>query len=244
METLLTLLADASGSTPGVGTVVPTPWIYEYAWPISCLKARFVPHNPFGVNTPIPPGNIIAPDSNLPFVGGPQASPLTGQRNHPARFLVATDYNYAPPAGQVTWDVQGVSPNGRTVILTNVRCAKLVYTALILYPSLWDPLFTEAMVAYLASQTALAIWSKKDRKFGLEVRAQQIAIAKEKITAARVMDGNEGWFSSDIHVDWMEFRRSAGRFGYGGRGGWGEDGIGVLGYGWDALSFGDGGTAY
>jgi hypothetical protein len=114
---------------------------------------------------------------------------------------------------------------------------------MIIYPSLWDALFEEAMVAYLASQTALAIWSKKDRKFGMAVRAQQIAIAKEKVAAARATDGNEGFASVDLRVDWMQFRRSGGSFGLGGRG-YGDDGIGVLGYGWDALSFGGEGDPY
>jgi len=176
----LTLLADATGNTPNVGTLVPHPWIYEYEYPQDCMKARFVPHHRMGLTAGIPPGNIVAPGANQPFLGGPQGSPLRHARNHPARFLVATDYNYPPPPGQITWEVQGVSPNGRTVILTNVQNAHLIYTALILYPSLWDANFRAAMVAYLASETALAIWSKKDRKFGLQMRSQQIAIAKKK----------------------------------------------------------------
>ena len=205
MQRPLTLLSDASGNTPGVGAIVPYGWLYEYEFPIDCMKARFIPHNPMGITTGIPPGNLVAPGVGLPFLGGPLASPLGGMRNHPARFLVATDYNYAPPPGEITWEVQGVSPNGRTVILTNVQNAILIYTALILYPSLWDANFRAAMVAYLASETALAVWSKKDRKFGLTVRAQQIAIAKEKIAAARVTDGNESFSSVTLRTDWIDF---------------------------------------
>lgn len=236
----LVLLADATGNTANVGTQVPVPWYYEYVYPTDAMKARFVPWN---VNqTPAtPPGNIAIP-TTVPLLTGLGQQPLTGQRLRPARFTVATDFNYPPPPGQITWEVQGVSPQGRTVILTNVKNAQLVYTALMLYPSVWDPLFRGAFVAYLASEVALAL--TKDKKFGLTLRAEQIKIAQQKITQARITDGNEGWYTNDISVDWMRFRNTGGGFGaWGGGGGFGSDGPGCLGYGWDSCSFADG-SAY
>ena len=234
----LLLLADATGQTPNVGALVPTPWIYEYALPIDCMKVRFIPWN-YGQYPSVPPNNIAIPQ-NVPLTTGQGQPQTTGQRLRPARFVIATDPNYPPQPGQLFWEVQGESPQGRTVILTNVQNAKAIYTRLMIYPSVWDPLFREAMVAYLASQVALPL--AKDKKMGMQLRKENIDLAKMKIKEARVVDGNEGFYSSDIRVDWMQTRRTG---GWGStRGGWGDgDGPGGFGGGWDACSFADG-TAY
>ena len=200
------------------------------------MKVRFIPWNLSSPSSGIPPGNIqIQPQT--PLMTGLGQQPLAGQRIIPARFTVATDYNYPAIQGQVTWETQGVSPTSRTVILTNVKTAQVVYTALMPYPSTWDPLFRAAMVAYLASEIALPL--AKDKKFGLTLRGQQIAIAKEKIGQARLTDGNEGFYSSDIQVDWMRTRNVGGAF----RGTDGGLGPGVLGYGYDSCAFSSG-SAY
>jgi hypothetical protein len=235
----LMLLADATGVNPLVGSLVPTPWIYEYAMPPDCMKVRFIPWN-YGQNPAIPTGNIQIPTA-IPLTTGQGAPISTGQRLRPARFVVATDPNYPPQAGQLYWEVQGESPQGRTVILTNVQNAKIIYTRLMIYPSVWDALFREAMVAYLASQIALPL--AKDKKMGMQLRKENIELAKMKIKEARVVDGNEGFYSSDIKVDWMQTRRVG---GWGsGRGGWGDggDGPGGFGGGWDSVSLADG-SAY
>src|SRR5271156_4698178 len=40
----MALLADATGNTPNVGTRVADPqFIYEYAWPIDCVKIIYIP---------------------------------------------------------------------------------------------------------------------------------------------------------------------------------------------------------
>lgn len=239
----LTLLADASGQTANVGAMVPVPWLYEYSYPTDCMKVRFVPWNGPGLNAPIPPQNIQLPQVPLLSGQGNGQQPLTGQRLVPARFTIATDYNYPPPPGQITWEVQGVSPEGRTVVLTNVKQALCVYTALMLYPSVWDVMFRAALVSYLASEVALPL--AKDKKLALTIRGQLIGTVKEKLKAARAVDGNEGVYSSDIPVDWMAFRNSGGWRGsgsFGPGGGFGND-CGVLGYGWDTCAFADG-SAY
>lgn len=238
----LTLLADATGQTPNVGSAVPAPWIYEYAYPSDCMKMRFVPYN-YPPNPGAPSNNIVPANNSAPLMTGLSQQPLVGARLRPARWLEATDFNYPVPPGSVTWETQGVSPQGRTVILTNVQYAIGVYTALMLYPSNWDVLFRSALVAYLGSEVALPLWSVKDRKFGLEMRAQQIAIAKEKITQARLTDGNEGWFNNDHIPDWLKSRDAgAGRGLWGGYGGY-DNGPGIFWGGWDAISWGDG-SAY
>ena len=242
----LTMLADATGQTPNAGALVPPPWIYSYAYPTDCAKARFIPWNQGANNPGAPTGNIVppayvvaaVPNVGAPIVGGLGQQPLTGQRITPARFTIATDPNYPAQPGQITWEVQGLSPQGRTVVLTNVQNALMVYTAVMLYPSLWDALFRGAFVAYLASEVALPL--TKERKFGLQLRSEQIKIAQMKIQQARVSDGNEGWSSSDISVDWMRFRNVGGGYGSWGESGGGGAGPGVLGYGWDNVGFADG----
>jgi hypothetical protein len=234
----LTLLADSSGQTPNVGAQTVPPWRFEYEYPIDCMKARFVPWNPRGVGGAIPAGNIQPPNPQLPLTSGP-VSVLPSVQLRPARFLVATDFNYPPVAGQITWEVQGVSPQGRTVILTNVENASLVYTALMLYPSVWDSLFRAAMVSYLAAEVALPL--AKDKKFGLALRKDNIAILVQKLGQARVANGNEGWATADLAVDWMNVRRTGG--GYGESYSGGEAGAGVLGYGWDSCGGWDAGNS-
>lgn len=229
------LLADASGQNPEVGSKVPVPWRYEYGYPTDCLKVRFIPWNPSVQISPTPPQNIAIPQT--PLMPGLGQQPQAGLRMRVARFQIATDYNYPPPAGQIYWETQGVSPQGRTVVLTDVKNAQCVYTADMVYPSVWDPLFRAALVAYIASEVAGPL--AKDPKFGLTVRAQQIAILKQKVIEARLTDGNESISSSDISVDWMRTRNTGGGQwwnGHGG-GGWGDGG----GYGgYDNLALPDG----
>jgi hypothetical protein len=227
----LTLLADATGQTADVGTLVQVPWRFAYALPQDCVKMRFVIWNPLtGVQIPV--GNITIPTT--PQTTGQGQSPLTGARLTPARFLLGTDPNY-PSAPGVAYDqVQGTSPAGSTVVMTNVEQAVGVFTANIVWPSLWDPLFRQALVAMIASNVVLRLQS--DKKLGMALRREQIAIAKGAINAARVTDGNEAGFANTDHVpDWIRGRYAGGWSGaniYGG--------LGVLGYGYESVGFADG----
>ena len=227
----LTLLADATGQTANVGTMVQVPWRFAYALPQDCVKMRFVVWNPLtGVQIPV--GNITIPTT--PQTTGQGQSPLTGARLTPARFLLGTDPNY-PSAPGVAYDqVQGTSPAGSTVIMTNVEQAVGVFTANIIWPSLWDPMFRQALVAMIASNVVLRLQS--DKKLGMALRREQIAIAKGAINAARVTDGNEAGFANTDHVpDWIRGRYAGGWSGaniYGG--------LGVLGYGYESVGFADG----
>jgi hypothetical protein len=237
----LQLLADATGQTPNVGNQVPWPWTYEYGYPTDCLKMRFIPMNNWMQSSGSPNGNIVPPNSQSPIVAfGPP--PINQLRLIPARFVVSTDFNYIGNTSQGDWwNQQGTSPAGTTVVLTNVFNAWGVYTALMVYPNMWDALFREAMVSYLASQIALPL--TKDKKLGKALRDDQILIAKNKIMQARITDGNEGWYSVDHVPDWMRTRNS-GAWGAGAFGGFGDGGgPGMLGCGWDSCSFSDG-SAY
>ena len=248
----LSMLADATGNTANVGNVVVIPWLYEYQYPIDCAKARFVPHN--GVNPNVIAGNYAAPSIwgdgltiNPPVEIPPGAFGAAGAANpivtgppsqrqlRPAKFIISADTNYPPLPGQELWAVQGVGNQGRTVVLTNVYQAFLCYTEIVLEPQRWDDLFRGAMVAYLASEVALALAT--DPKFGLTSRDQQIKIAKMKLDIARVTNGNEGWQNNDISVDWMAVRRGEQ---------WQDPWWGPRGerydWGWDSVGFCDGGV--
>lgn len=225
MSTSLVLLADASGNTANVGTIVcDSRFIYEYAYPTDCMKVRFIPWAGAGANSPIPQGNIGIPAT--PLYTGLAAIPA-GQRMRPAKFQVCTDPNYPVPPGS-NYEVQGISPSNRTVICTDVPNAQCVYTALQVYPSLWDPLFRRAFVSALAAEVAFPL--NKDKKLGLAVRQQQTGILKQALIEARMADGNESTSTSDIAVDWMQTRFVGGSWGSqnGGRGaggnGWGDGG--------------------
>jgi hypothetical protein len=237
----LLLLADASGQTPGVGNVVPQgQFQYEYAYPVDCARVRFIPWQPF-LNPGAPTGNIAPPNASAPIMTGLNVSPLQGQRIRPARFVISSDPNYPAPGGSQTNLIQGQSPEGNTVILTNVPNAQVIYTAYKLYPSVWDMLFRSAMVAYLASEVAFPLWVKlkTDPKMGLQLRKENIALLKAKVTEARLVDGNEGVASNDIRVDWISTRRSGGGM-TGWQGGSNDWGPGGYGGGWDSMGLADG----
>jgi hypothetical protein len=234
-EAPLLLLADASGNTPNVGTLVPTGWIYEYALPVDCMKVRFIPWQPNGPNSSPPSGNIQIPSTLI--VANLAASPA-GMKIRPARFQIASDSNYPVPIGS-SYDVQGISPQARTVILCNVPNALCVYTAMRNYPANWDSLFRQAFVAALASQIAFPL--NKDKKLGMAVRTQQIQILKQTLIEARLADGNDGVSRADLSVDWMSTRFTGGSWGtgHGSAHGGGYDG-GWGGY--DSIMLADGST--
>jgi hypothetical protein len=231
----LTMLADATGATANVGTAVPWPWTYEYAYPADCMKMRFIPFSYGGPNSGSPNGNITTTNPTTPIFS--TGAPITNRAKLiPARFLISTDFNYIGNTSVGDWwNQSGTSPAGTTVVLTNVYNAWGIYTALMMYPNMWDALFRDAMVAYLASTIALAI--SKDKKLGKALRDDQIMIAKAKITQARITDGNEGWFSTDHVPDFIRTRDCGGR----GNGAFGN-GVNLAGN-WDSCVFSDG-SAY
>lgn len=246
-QATLTLLADASGSTPGVGTVVPgTQFIYEYEYPIDCARIRYIPWNPF-LNPGVPINNFTPPFSPAPPVQVSPSPSVIGMPIRPSLFVITNDPNFPTTANPETWLYeQGQSPEGSTVILSNVPQASLVYTFDAVYISLWDSLFRNAMVSYMASEIAMAVWVRNSA-LGLKVRADQIAITKQKITEARIADGNEMSVSTAHVPDWMRVRRVGGPYGWGpwGAGGFeASGGFGSWGTAWGgSISFSDG-SAY
>ena len=230
----LQMVADASGQTANVGTMVPSGFLYSYNMPTDCAKVRFIPGNYRGQFSPVPAGNIVPVDSGAPLTSAPvqvnAPVPLM-----PTRFLITSDPNYIPEGASN--QLPGISPIGQTLILSNVYMARCIYTFEGFFPNLWDALFREAMVAYLASKIAFPLHD--DKKLGRAVRADNIEIAKRAVNQAAVTNGNESWASSDLTVDWMRFRNSG---GWGGNWGnnWGA-GPGYLFGGVDPIGWGGGG---
>lgn len=238
-QTTLMLLADASGSTPDVSTQVPggyaSRFSYAYGYPIDCARIRYVPSNRVA-NPATPTGNITPAGGTLPILPSTNQNWQYGQRIVPSPYLVTNDPNFTAPAGSNGEFVQGQSPIGNTIILSNVQQATIVYTFNAIYPSLWDHLFRGAMVALLAQYIALPLWASRNKPdLGIKIRNDQIVIAKTMVTEARVADGNEMTGQSSIPVDWIQFRRSSG-----GPAGYGSD-VGCWGAGWNnSLLFSDG----
>lgn len=240
----LVLLADITGNTPNVGTnVVQAGFTFEYSMPPDYLKAWYVPWQPF-TQPGVAASNIVPQNYSAPLMTNLGQPPYSAWRPQPARFLIATDSNYPAQPG-IPGDDElpaGTSPATQTVLLTNVQNAQLVYTADMIYPSVWDPLFRAALVAYIASEIALPL--AKDKKLGMVLRDDQIKIAKAKIQQARLSDGNESPSDSTLSTNWMQTRRT------GGYGGWGSGYGDVGGYGapwggvggWDTISFANGGS--
>ena len=183
-QTTLTLIRAATGTPENPdGTALPippVPWLYEYAYPADCLKARYLIPNPpttgSAGGSPFPAG-VLVTQGWVEMEG--------------AKFAVATDLDPAAPN----------DPNARIkVILTDLEFADLVYTARIANPDLWDPHFLAAACATLGS------WLVNPLARNAEVLKEQIQIASGIILQARISDGNEGVTSVDHMPDWMAVR--------------------------------------
>lgn len=90
----LVLLQDATATPPGV---VPTPWVYEYAYPSDCVQGRYLIPNSASVSST--PGQV-AP---------------TIYQSQPVKFVIAADKN---DAGQ---DIKVILSNQPFAILVYTR---------------------------------------------------------------------------------------------------------------------------
>lgn len=234
-EAELQLVADASGQTAGVGTIVPGGMQYSYNYPADCAKLRFIPANRGNTVAPVPSGNIVPDNSSSPISAATSA--VVGQRLIPSRFLIANDPNSAPDGASN--NIAGISPIGSTVICCNIQNAFGVYTMEAMWPNLWDSLFRSAVVDYIASEIAFVLYT--DKKVGIAVQDRLSGRAQAKLSEARRTNGNESWANADLNVDWMRYRLSGGFNGYG----WGDNGgggPGTLFGGFDSVAFGNTGA--
>lgn len=226
----LVMLADATGQTEGVGTNVPQPWVYEYAYPANCMKARFVPANYLNPNA-VPAGNISV-STTVPQTSVPTQPPWgVGMRLVPAPFLISMDSNYPVDPDSNWLDIQGESPAGRVVILSNVNQAQVVMTQYVPFPNMWDAQFRGALVAFLASRIAMPL--HQDKVLGMKMETQRFQIAKDAVRQARITNGNEaGWpQTTDQWADWSRARWAGGGYNWSApwNAGWGMWGMGGMG---------------
>lgn len=259
----LFLLGDATGQSPQASQFVEYPWIYAYAWPNDCVGVRWLPWTgvPPGAlaGSGFPPrANWTPSDPNVPISSALNIiSPGLSAFERPARFLVSSTDQYPSQPGVLPWEdipdfdaVEGTGPINRRIILTNVPPQivplgvnalpgpQLVYTYLALEIELWDELFTQAMVATLASRLATVVI--QDPKLALAERNNHIAIAKAAVTTARVVSANEAGFrqTTDHVADWTRARRTGWARWLGQP--WAGDGPGVLSCGWESMTWADG----
>jgi hypothetical protein len=190
----------------------PVPWLYEYAMPSDCLKARFI----------MPYFNALEGVPLVPFTLGMQATPLW--YNNPAvPFIIGVDM-------VVPGEIDSIPPPSpgpavpTKVILSNHPQAILVYTAdYTQTPDIWDPSFA------IAAETYLSMWLVNALARNKELWQDQARLVMEVVGQARVSDGNEGLTTVDHLPDWMRIRGALGAQG------WYFDN--QCYYGWDALGF-------
>ncbi len=221
-QVAMNLLVDASGATPNVSTNIvggySSKFQYEYSYPQDCMRIRYIPANQQG-NPGAPAVNIVPPNNNLPLMPNTGTFPW-GQRIVPSPYLMTSDPNFTTKPGPDGQFQRGTSPVGSTVILSNVQNAVLVYTYDALYPSLWDGMFKRALIAYMAQDIAMGLWTLRGKpEIGMKERAAQIAMCKDVVREARAADANEiSATTADIPVDWIRFRRTGGGQGFGSQG--------------------------
>lgn len=181
-QALLTVVKAAPGTPENPdGTITPTPpipWLYSYAYPSDCLKARYI--------LPFTPADA---SSNPPLTTAISASPVppfTGIES--VRFAVAYDS-----------DALG---NPARVILTNMAQPTLVYTANVSDPNFWDPNLIEAQSAYLA------VWLCNSLTRSAPLLKDMIGLSQNQLVNARAANGNEGTQVQDHTPDWIRIRGS------------------------------------
>jgi hypothetical protein len=156
-QTQLSLLKAAVGTPEnpsGSGPTPPVPWRYEYAYPVDCLKVRF-----------------LIPMPNLPGVA---AAPI--MTNVGVNFMphVNTSMPFVP-ASDI--DADG---NAIRVILTNAPRAQGVYTARLANVDLWDPSLQNAVIGALAAWAAPGVSGSTDRqKMAIGIASALISAARD-----------------------------------------------------------------
>lgn|SRR5271166_923272 len=181
MQTLTLLLAQpGTPENPNLpvnqqwvqGQQPPLPWLYEYAYPTNCLRVqRIVPQS-------------LATYPGIPLFSIPTMAGLTNSLPF-IKFEVGTDY---------------LLGTQQTVVLTNLENALIIYTIDFTNSMLFDPDFTESLVAAMAGKLALALTGDK------ALAKMKLEEANNMIIASRVTDGNEGITIQNHTPGWISTR--------------------------------------
>lgn len=170
-QILLTVLKDATQNQ-----AVPTPWLYEYAYPDDCTQGRFV----------MPQVQVNLPSS---VVGTPSVPTALGPT---VRFLVSTDV-----------DTNG---NDILVILTNQPQALFVYTKRITNPNLFDGQFVEAFRYLLGARICMQLTGQKEQALAAWKVADELcksAAASNGNEGITVIDNVPDWIRARGYAsDW------------------------------------------
>lgn len=94
------------------------------------------------------------------------------------------------------------------IILTNQETAILAYCKQVTDPNVFDSLFQNAYVHYLASKLIMALTKDKN------LANMMISLANATIVEARKADANEGLTVNDVTPDWIRVRGTAYPNGY------------------------------
>ena len=135
-----------------LGQPVPTPWLYEYAYPSDCVLMRSLV--PLIQVSPVTPGTP----------GGP--SPIAAY-GPPVKFLMSTDTDF--------------NGNPIEVLLTNQPQAIGVYTFRNTNTAMWDALFVQAMAAYLGARVCIALTGDKNMARMAVQEAQAYAVDAQRM---------------------------------------------------------------
>jgi len=88
----------------------------------------------------------------------------------------------------------------RKVLLSNVPDAYLIYTVDVENVELFDPLFKQALAAWLSAKIVLQLTGN------VQMRAAFLSTAKDAVDSARAIDGNEALATTDHTPDWIVAR--------------------------------------
>jgi hypothetical protein len=127
---------SATGATAWSSDWPPPPWLYEYAYPSDCLRARYVVPQQYYDTMP-----------NPPLTSAPGIVNWYSFTGTPVKFIVASD------------TISGTQQN---VVLTNQPNAILVYIRRVTNPDLWQTNFVDALVYNLAARLTIPL--KGDRQ--------------------------------------------------------------------------------
>lgn len=185
----LSLLKAAAGTPENPnGTTLPVPpigfWLYEYALPEDCLKARYL----------VP--QLVQRGTNPPLTTAGSLFLPWRLRGTALKFQVGVDFDTSNP------------PNETAVLYCNLGTIltgppSLVYTRRMVNVGLFDAGFV------MGAKAALGTWLVNPVNASAAMMQQAMGIAKAMLDQARLNDGNEGINADTINdtgADWIAFR--------------------------------------
>ena len=165
-------------------TPPPQGFLFEYVWPVDCLRMRFI----------IPTANVA-----------PAGTPLTTAQG-------VTPMYYSPPTRIPFVDAMDTDANGNPlrVILSNLGLAQAIYTSdMSQYPNMWDSLFLTAETALLGAYFSNALSrdrAQMEQQVGIVKGAVESARAQNASEGTPTADLQTDWINirraSGVYGGW------------------------------------------